>query len=149
MEETVTRYIPETGVVEQHLVTWTVTHDFPDEWDITLIKADEYTIEVDQQNGSLTAAADAIAGSLRHHFEGRSGGRLGGLLSRHDSMAGHPLEHRVYGLTPEGGYPPLGDTIYRHPVDVTRDEVQELLANPDTAAADNRLTGLGPVYGPI
>jgi hypothetical protein len=142
VEETVSRYVPETGALEQLDVTWTFTHDLPDEWEIALIAADEYAIEVDQENGSLTAAADVIAGSLRHFFEGRSGTRLGGLLSRHDSVAGHPIEPRVYGLTAPGGYAPLGDTIYRHPVEVTRGEVEELLAAADAAAADDRLREL-------
>lgn len=142
VEETVTRYIPETGAVERLDVTWTFNNDLPDEWEIALIEADEYAIEVDLQNGSLTAAADVIAGSLRYLFEGRRGNRLGGLLSRNDSIAGHPIAPRVYGLTPPGGYPPLGDTLYRHPVEVTREEVEGLLAAADTAAADDRLRDL-------
>lgn len=142
VQETVTRYIPATRTVERLNVTWRFTHDLPDEWQINLIESDQHSIEVDQQNGSLTAAADVIAGSLRYLFEERSGTRLGAPLSRHDSITGHPLESRVYGLTPPGGYPPLGDTIFRHSLETTREEVQELLAAPDAAAADARLRDL-------
>lgn len=141
VEEEVTRFNQATRTVERLDVTWRFTHDLPDEWDISLIEADEYSIEVDLQNGSLTAAADVIAGSLRYLFEERRGARLGGLLGRHDSITGHPIEPLVYGLTSPGGYPPLGDTIFRHPVEVAREEVRGLLAAADEGS-DDRLRDL-------
>ena len=77
MKETVTRYLPDTKTLQKLEVTWDVKYEFPKDWDFQLIEAGDYAIEIDITNGSLTAAADVVVGSLRYFFESRQGRRLG------------------------------------------------------------------------
>ncbi len=128
---------------EKRQKAWIVTQTtWPDDFDAESFRIEGFSVDLDAEESGLTVAADFVAGGLVYYFQKRSGRRFASSLGKEGDVAGFPLERLCWGLTPSGGYPGLGDTIFRHPIEATRWEVEELLYSVGTSTARDRLTEL-------
>src|SRR5690606_7283471 len=82
-----------------------------------------FSIHSDVSESGLTVAADFVVGGLEHYFRKRRGTRFASTLGKVGELAGFPLGRLCWGLTDSTGPPGPGDSIFRHPIEVTRWEV--------------------------
>lgn len=67
------------------------------------------------EDSGLTFAADVLVGSLRHHLMKKEKLDDPGKLNSKDAIAGHVLEHQMYGASDLPSEQSLLDTMYWHP----------------------------------
>lgn len=67
------------------------------------------------EDSGLTFAADVLVGSLRHHLMNKVKSNGLGKLNSKDAIAGHVLEHQIFGASELPWEQSLLDAKYRHP----------------------------------
>lgn len=72
-------------------------------------------IDIACEDSGLTFAADVLVGSLRHHLMNKVKITGPGKLNSKDAIAGHVLEHQMYGASELPSEQSLLDIMYRHP----------------------------------